>query len=527
MSSLINKIYSTGGNIDDVNKYVVSASGTTGNVTASYALNGIYAVTASYVQNLNNFNYVFIKENTTVYSASKNDYVVVDMSGSISTMNIRLPDNPTDKSSVGISWPIWNDDSNQLKIFSSDKQIKFGTGSLSSAVDFSILPDYPSVGLFCFDATENIWKGGLNVLGTANNNIPGYTPPQPPAPVTVNYWGNGSDGDLYVVTESLILDSTSGGDMIVKNYNNIYIDTGRTLDLYARKGAIIYCQGDCYISGTLSVQSRYSCDPVVEGVPSTGIRMVRFVDGGTDTLSSSDFIGCGTTAITSETNQSGINGNGKIYIVTRTGGSGGSARSNGESPWGTTGNNPGSSIINGTGGGDSGQSRGDQGNGGSPGIATSGAGAEGTCFSGGSGGGGCFASNDSTTVNAGGGGNKTAGGGSSNGGSGGNGVTGFWGAGGGAGNPGGSPGPGAGGTGGFGEYRCGGLLFLLVKGNLYVTGSGSSLDSRNGNAGSGQYTSGGSSGGGRLVVLYGNSATTGSSTIDVGNGSLTFEQILI
>lgn len=297
-----------------------------------------------------------------------------------------------------------------------------------------------------------------------------------------NYWGNGADGSL-TVSANTAWDSGISGEMIVKNFVDFTVSPGVTLTIKARKGCLIYVQGNFVNNGTITVQSGYSCDPSAAGVPSTGLRIIRAKTGGTDTLSASDLTGCGSTVINAETQQNAISGNGKIYNIPRTGGSGGVQVAS------DVGNSGGSGTLC-SGGGGSGGGYG-------------GAGTAGTCFSGGSGGGGGYPSY---------GGNGTANGGA---GGGGRGENGYYG-GGGAGNPGGS------GGGGSGESLLGGLLIFLVKKDFTNAGTIAANGGVGGGSGGGSNGGGkgGCGGGGIILGLYaGTISNSGTIAANGGSGS--------
>jgi len=229
-----------------------------------------------------------------------------------------------------------------------------------------------------------------------------------------------------------------------------------------------------------------SADPTAAGssdstaVNVAGLRYgVRFT-GNSDilTMSGSEFNGCGTAVKAAIANQpSGSGTNYRIINIPRTGAAATSSAT------GALARNDGNNGTNGqTGSGGSGQ----VGDGG-----TAGGGGAGTCFSGGAGGGGARSA--------------TSGAGSSTGGAGGNQAISCgscWG-GGGAGNPGGSGSYAAGGNG------TGGLLWLVVGGNLTI-GSTGIIESRgvaggaslNCGAVPNEQVAGGGSGGGSIVVLY-------------------------
>lgn len=231
-------------------------------------------------------------------------------------------------------------------------------------------------------ATSNIkvYKYGLATLTKGQMNCVIFYDKQEKSNIH-NYWGNGSDGDVVISTDTTI-DVGGSGEMLVKNYNNLTINNGVTLTLLTRKGALIYVYNNFINNGTLIVKDLYSADPIAEGVSSSGLRIVRLKTGSTDVLSATDLSGCGTNAITSESNQPGISGNGKIYTIARIGCAGGPiTNSSGSYPGiignpGTSGTNVNTNIQ--TGGGGAGGS----------GYTPSGAGGDGTCWAGGAGGGG-------------------------------------------------------------------------------------------------------------------------------------------
>jgi hypothetical protein len=298
-----------------------------------------------------------------------------------------------------------------------------------------------------------------------------------------NYFGDASDGDV-VISSNTNLTSSTDGDMIVKNYNDLTIDSGQTLSVTNRcKGLLIYCQGDCTINGTLSMNSRgANVNPTTAGVAAAGLLIRRVKAGQTETNTSTNLMnGAGSAAIAAENNQGDVNGNGKVYAIKREGAAGGN--SSGTNSVGTNGSNGATGESGGGGGGGNKQTSG-------------GDGTAGTCFSGGSAGGG---GSNAGGTNAG-----------ANGGSGGNG--GSTGGGGGAGNPGGT----GSGTGGNGSNGTGGTIILIVKGTLTIGASGKI--SANGANGSGNLDgAGGGSGGGNILVLYSGSLSN-SGTIESNGG---------
>lgn len=284
-----------------------------------------------------------------------------------------------------------------------------------------------------------------------------------------NYFGDGSDGAL-VVSSDTQLTSTQDGDMVVKNYTSLTINTDKTLTVSNRcKGLLIYVDGDCTINGTLTMTARGgNVDPVAAGVSVNGLRYPVLKTGQNDTLDATDLAGCGAAAVAAAAKQPGVNGNGKVFTLPRAGAAGASI---------------GSGRINGvTGTAGSGGQTGGGGSGGSY-DGTGGSGAAGTCFGGGGGGGGGLnGSGGNAVVNGGAGGAGYGPGGA---------------AGGGAGNPG-----GAGVGGDPGEAGIGGLLILIVKGNLTVA-SGAVISSNGKNGGASCHASGGATGGGTILILYG------------------------
>ena len=325
------------------------------------------------------------------------------------------------------------------------------------------------------------------------------------------------------------------GDMVVKQYTSIAIDTGDTVTVdQPCRGLMILCQGDCTINGTLSMKSRGAyADPTASGasdnnaVDSNGLRMPFLTSSGSDSLTAANtlFNGCGTAARSVLANFKTIGGskNGTIISLVRQGASGGSQ------PGSQSAGNAGSNGSTGqTGGGGSG-SRGW--------TAGCGSGAYGSCFSGGSGAGGSNGNGGSS------------GSGTNWGGPGGNAHTDHGAAtAGGAGNPVGSNDV-TSGSASNAEPGTGGLIILIVKGNLTVGASGSitCIGSNGGSCSGGNnwHGTGGASGGGNLVIAHkgtytnngtvtANGGTRGSGSVsgnskrggDGGNGSVQVLQIL-
>ena len=235
-----------------------------------------------------------------------------------------------------------------------------------------------------------------------------------------NYLGDGSDGDVTISsnTELTVLNKSGSydGDMIVKNYTSLTIDSGITLQPdQACRGMLIYVQGDCTINGTLRItQSPISdstaaagganADPTATGgsdssaVSSTGLRYPVKTSGGSDTLAAADFAGCGNAAVAAVANQTAISSNGDILKIEREGGAGGVGFTDpsGGPPQGAAG-------IHGTAGTTGGTTISSGGGGtGSPDNGTVGSGGKGSCFAGGAGSGGGHGGTSSSVTNHGG-----------------------------------------------------------------------------------------------------------------------------
>jgi hypothetical protein len=342
----------------------------------------------------------------------------------------------------------------------------------------------------------------------------------PPA-LSLNYWGDGSDGDLNT-TGDVSLPSTLDGDMVVRNYNNLTINAGHTLTTQNRcRGLLVYVAGDCTINGTLSMTARGAAvDPTASGssdgnpVNSAGVTFWRRTASGTAVFVANGTFGCGTAAVTAEANQVSSSGDATLFTIQRAGAAGGATQNTGPNS-GYPGNAGGNGSTGQSGGGGSGA-----GSGRADGLGNGGAGGAGTCFSGGSGGG--AGSNDSAPFN------PTHGApGAANGGAGGDAgspIGANRASSGGAGNPAGANEVTSGSVSGSGE-GTGGLLILLVRGNLTVGASG--VISANGvqagapSGASVDDSAGGSSGGGNVVVLYGGALSNSGSLQADGGASAT------
>jgi hypothetical protein len=323
------------------------------------------------------------------------------------------------------------------------------------------------------------------------------------------------------------------GDMVVKQYNSVTIDTGDTVTVdQPCRGLFILVKGDCTINGTLSMTARGAfANPTTSGgsdsnaVDSNGLRFPFLTSGGSSSLTAANTLlnGCGTEARSVISNFQTLSSNGTILIVTRDGGLGGAGK-NTYSSSGSLPGDDGGTVTNGTGGGGAGMSYY---------YAQSQNGAKGSCFSGGSGSGGIRSfgnpgnrSNTSFPVDYGGAGGQGQ----------------YYGefqnvSGGGAGNPGGT----STGTDTSGQNGTGGLIVLVVGGNLTVGSNGkiqaNGMLAGGGNATYGTDMSGGASGGGRIIIAhrgtYSNSGTveanggtkSSGSGGNGGAGSVTVEQV--
>ena len=333
-----------------------------------------------------------------------------------------------------------------------------------------------------------------------------------------NYFGDGSDGALsttgnvsYTVANK---DGSYDGDMYVANYTTLTINSGHTITTdQPCRGLLVYVSGNCTITGTLSMSARGALgNPASAGgsdsavVNASGIQLAMFQTGGTDTLAAATFAGAGNAAVAAVANQPAIDDSddsleGTIFSVVRTGASAGSGNmaaqhgaTGGSGSAGTTG----AKAIQ-TGGG---------GAGGGFQYGTGGGGGSSTVFSGGSGGGG--------------GGLATGQAGVDYGGAGGAGMGSTFGpppppsdSAGGAGNPGGAGAH----SGGSGADGTGGLLWLVVGGDLTITGSITAQGS-SGGAGGSEYgpNGGGGSGGGAVMIIYAGTLSN-SGTISAAGGS--------
>ena len=334
-----------------------------------------------------------------------------------------------------------------------------------------------------------------------------------------DYFGGGADGALstsgdvtHTVTQ--IGGSSYDGDMVVKEYTSLTINAGHTMTTdQPCRGMVVFVQGDCTISGTLSMKGKGAfADPSSttssdgNAVGASGLQFAYETTGGSSSFTNdgTGYNGGGTTVRSAFSNIENPSSNGTIYTVVKVGGTGGA----GHSGTGTSeafAGNAGSVISNGTGGGGGGARRND---GAGSYYSASGTGGTGTCFSGGSGGG---------SVRSSGGGTTTAGAGGAYGGAGGSGGDGNSVGMGGVGNPGGTTGGGGGLTTASGT---GGLLVLIVGGDLLVNSGGTitSMGVGDVSVDSSYNVSGGGSGGGRVIALA-SGTITNSGTITADGGA--------
>jgi len=299
--------------------------------------------------------------------------------------------------------------------------------------------------------------------------------------------------------------STTDGDMVVLNCKTLDVAAGMTLTTSSRcRGLLIYVQGNCVYNGTGAMTARGPhANPADSGVtvntpvapsdghavPADGITIRRFASGYTDSDTDDDLMwGCGLAAVTAEAHQPKVR-KGIVIRIPRIGGAGVAASTAHPGPVGGT-------LTNAPGGGGRGSGS----------AGTAGASTAATCFSGGVSSGGASGvgslSSDAAAYGGAASAGNTVGG------------TAYNGAGGGAGNPAGAPS-----TGGVaGVDGAGGLLILVVGGNLIIAGALISAGSNGGNGGAGG-CGGGGSGAGAIVVLYAGTLTqTGTINAPGGTG---------
>ena len=183
------------------------------------------------------------------------------------------------------------------------------------------------------------------------------------------YFGDGSDGDL-TVSGTVALASGSNGEAIVKNYQNLTINSGGVLTVTNKcKGLIIKVRGTLTLNGTISMNAK--C-PYCATLPSalTYHPLTTYLEKCIRSIRDNDLISAINAAIVTIPALGGAGGT--------PGGSGGSSSTDDGSPDTSTPNSPAPAATNGSGaGGGGGGQGGDTGSGGA-----------GYCYGGGSGGGG-------------------------------------------------------------------------------------------------------------------------------------------
>jgi hypothetical protein len=307
-----------------------------------------------------------------------------------------------------------------------------------------------------------------------------------------NFFGDGTDtasGDTTVISANTSLAAVQDGDMVVRQYKNLTINSGCTLSTDKRcRGMLLFVKGDLTVNGTLSMSARgcaaNPADSAVtantlvapgdgQAVSSSGLKLGFVTATGTES-GTTDLNGTGMMSVNMAGNFPVLDGNGKIITVSRTGGAG--------SPMAGTSSTTGVDAVN----TEAGKSGGG-GSGGQYNYNIAGRGGAGTCFSGGTGGGGGHILPRTEASDFGGKGGQLS-------------YTG-WGAGG-AGNPGGE---------GFhgqdpGEDGTGGLMIIVVSGDITVGAEGK-IESGGKAGGRGYYGGGGGSGGGNIVIAHGGNLT--------------------
>jgi hypothetical protein len=342
-------------------------------------------------------------------------------------------------------------------------------------------------------------RGSTSALAYGfNSSIPNTT-----------YFGNGSDGAVVISSDTnltvLNKNGSYDGDMVVKQYDSLIINSGATLTTdQPCRGLWIFVKGNCTINGTLSMTARgANADPTIAGasdgrpVSSSGIQFPIVTTSSTGTFSfdsnSGSLAGCGNEIKNIFSLRSWPLA--QTFTIPRIGANGApQGSSSGPGNIGSDGN-----VNNMTGGGGGG-GRGDGG-------ATIGRGGNGSCFAGGAGSGGARASSSGSGGDYGGAGSSASVScGSCNGG-------------GGAGNPGGSGQQG----GSAGVNGVGGLIILMVGGTLTVNGSILSDGSQGGSANLiGIYTNEGGGGGGSgagTILLFYKDAYINNGTVRANGGS--------
>ena len=309
-------------------------------------------------------------------------------------------------------------------------------------------------------------------------------------------------------------DGDYDGDMAVKEYSSLTINADYILTTdQPCRGLMILVDGDCTINGWLSMTARgANQNPTDGGVASGGIDIpVKPSSGGlSESLSGGAvFDGCGTAAVALE-GSFPSSGSGTMLNIPRLGMPMAEEDDNASSGWHWHSGNDADNYTVSSSWGSRPTDCGKTGEGGAgPGKGNSLEGGAGSCFSGGPGTGGAYQNQDTHANSFGGAGTDGQ-------------NSGDWSAGGGAGNPGGAAVT-------FGSYPavaggngCGGLLILLVSGDLTIGAAGGIYCRGVGGAssGSGANSFGGSgSGGGTMIVGYGETLTN-NGTIDCNGGEI-------
>jgi len=373
---------------------------------------------------------------------------------------------------------------------------------------------------------------GVDASASTNENlVSGKYNGQASSSGPTTCFGDGSDGSLTTsgnVTHTVQnKNGAYDGDMLIKQYTDLTISSGHTMTVdQPCRGMMILCTGNCTITGTLTMNNKgASANPTASGgsdsnaVSTNGLQIGFQTSGGSQTLdnASANFNGCGTAARTAINGFNDMASNGTIFTIPRIGGVGhigGDQSSSGSGAGGT-----GGTVSGGTGGGGSGGGSWD-----TTVLSTTGyvrGGGDGSCFVGGSGGGALGGTTgqsiaDITATNA-----------ADYGGVGGTGTGstahGNYCAEGGMGNPTGtgfcvsSSCTGCDVTGGATGKGGGGLIWLIVKGNLTITGTISS------NGGTPHVNTPrdapASSGGGVIVYNYGGTLSSSGTIQAIGGTS--------
>ena len=300
--------------------------------------------------------------------------------------------------------------------------------------------------------------------------------------------------------------STSGGsinadgDMVLAQFTDLTVDASVNLTVQNPcRGLFVYVAGDCVINGALSMKSRGpSANPTSSGgsdsnaVDANGLRLGMFTASGSTTFTNdgADFNGCGTAIRTAiGDNQPDLDSDGTVFQTLLAGGGGSAGNSGGSASAGTAGAT--GAVIISSGGGAGGS-----------GTGGAGSGSAGFVFGGGSGGGagsgGTGGMNAATYGGQGGRGYTNNGGLISTGG----------------GNPGGNPDSDGGAPQRAGPGN-GGIIWLVVKGDVTIGASGI-ITAQGNNSWPGADGAGGATGGGSIHILYGGTLTNNGSITAAG-----------